>query len=151
MPLRRLETRVVVQAPRETVFRWVGDHRNAGRALEGVREWQPLDPARVTGVGARFRVRVSLLGVTAGTTLVLDRWDEPSVIGWHADGGPLRVRGRWTFVEHPSGTEVLLGIDYEPPGGALGAFGAGRLAGLARRRLDTGLDVLREAVEALGR
>lgn len=147
MPVRRLQTSILVQAPRQAVFSWVGDYRNAQTALEGVREWQPLDPARTTGSGARFSVRVGVLGLTAGTILVLDTWEEPSAIGWHADGGPVGVRGRWTFAEHPSGTDVTLSLEYQPPGGLIGALGADRLAGLGRHRLRAGLEAIREAVE----
>lgn len=147
MPVRRLETSILVQAPRQAVFRWVGDYRNAPAALEGVQEWKPLNPARTTGTGARFSVRIGILGVTARTVLVLDTWEEPSAIGWHADGGPVGVRGRWTFAEHPSGTDVTLSLEYEPPGGLIGALGADRLAGLGRHRLQAGLETIRAAVE----
>lgn len=147
MPVRRLQTSILVQAPRQAVFRWVADYRNARTALEGVREWAPLDPSRTAGAGARFSVRIGILGVTARTILVLDTWEEPSAIGWHADGGPVGVRGRWTFAKHPSGTHVTLSLEYEPPGGLIGAFGVDRLAGLGRHRLQAGLEVIREAVE----
>lgn len=148
MPVRRLQTSILVHAPRRAVFGWVADYRNAQTALEGVREWQPLDPARTTGSGARFSVRVGVLGLTAGTVLVLDTWVEPSTIGWHADGGPVEVRGRWTFTDHHSGTDVTLCLEYETPGGLIGALGADRLAGLGRHRLQAGLEAIREAVES---
>ncbi len=147
MPVRRLQTSILVQAPRRVAFDWVADYRNAPRALEGVREWEPLDPGRTTGSGARFKVRIGFLGVTAATILVLDIWEEPAAIGWHADGGPVGVRGRWTFAEHPSGTDVTLSLEYEPPGGLMGALGVDRLAGLGRHRLHAGLETIREAVE----
>lgn len=142
-----LETSIVIPALPASVFRWVADYRNARTALEGVRKWEPLDPTRTTGVGARFSVRIALLGVTAGTILEVDTWDEPRVIGWHSDGGPVTVRGRWTFAEHPAGTEVTLALEYDPPGGMLGRFGAGRLRGVARQRLHEGLEVMQEALE----
>lgn len=147
MAVRRLETGILVHAPREAAFGWVADYRNARRSLEDVREWEPLDPRRTTGPGARFRVRVALLGITAGGVLELDSWEEPEEIGWHAGGARLEVRGRWTFVAHPSGTRVGLALEYEPPGGPLGGFGMDRLAGLAKRRLQAGLETLRDAVE----
>ena len=147
MPVRKLQTSILIQAARPAVFQWVADYRNAPTALEGVRRWEPLDRTRTTGRGARFSVRIALFGLTAGTILELDRWDEPSVIGWHANGGPVEVRGRWTFSEHPSGTDVTLDLEYEPPGGLLGSFGAGRLAGLGRHRLDAGLEAMRESLE----
>ena len=147
MSVRRVQTSILVEAPRQAVFRWVADYRNAPAALEGVREWEPLDPTRTTGTGARFSVRIGVLGLSAGTILVLDTWEEPSAIGWHADGGPVRVRGRWAFAEHPSGTDVSLTLEYEPPGGLIGALGADRLAGLGRHRLQAGLEAIREAVE----
>jgi uncharacterized membrane protein len=144
---RSLETSIVVRAPRPAVFRWVADYRNAAIALEGVRRWEPLDPARTSGAGARFSVRIAFLGITAGTVLEVDTWDEPAAIAWHSDGGPVDVRGRWTFAEHPAGTRVTLFLEYEPPGGLLGRFGAARLAGVGRQRLDDGLEAMREAVE----
>ncbi|MGH7920436.1 MAG: SRPBCC family protein [Candidatus Dormibacteraceae bacterium] len=148
MPLRRVEASILVQAPSEDVFRWVADYRNASKALDGVRQWRPLDPARTTGRGARFKVRIAVFGITAGTTLEIDRWEEPRVIGWHADRGPVAVRGEWVFAGHPSGTDVRLTIAYDPPGGILGALGTRELGGLARRRLQAGLDTMRDAIEA---
>lgn len=147
MTARSLQAGVLVRAPRPVVFRWIADHRNARRVLEGVREWEPVDPRRSTGAGARFRVRIAVLGITAGAILELDAWDEPDRIGWHAEGGPVRVRGRWDLAEHPAGTDVRLHLEYEPPGGLLGALGAGRLAGIGRHRLDAGLEAMRRALE----
>lgn len=147
MAARSLRTSILVQAPRPSVFRWVGDYRNAPTALEGVRRWEPLDPAHTTGAGARFSVRIALFGVTVGTILEVDTWEEPAAIGWHADEGPVDLRGRWAFAEHPAGTQVSLFLEYEPPGGVLGRFGANRLAGLGRHRLEEGLEAMREALE----
>lgn len=147
MAARSLETSIVVRAPRPAVFRWVSDYHNAPIALEGVRRWEPLDPARTTGAGARFSVRIAFFGVTAGTTLEMDTWNPPDVIAWHADGGPVDVRGRWTFADHPAGTSVTLFLEYDPPGGLLGRFGADRLSGLGRQRLEDGLEAMREAIE----
>ncbi|MFZ0218224.1 MAG: SRPBCC family protein [Candidatus Dormiibacterota bacterium] len=143
---RRLEVGIVIGRLPEEVFAWLSDYRHAARALDGVRRWEPLGK-RTRGVGTRFAVEMATLGFAVATELEIDRWEVPSTLGWHAVGGPVRVQGLWRLEPHPAGTDVRLAIDYEPPGGALGALGARSLERIGRHRLHSGLEVMRDALE----
>ena len=148
MAARSLETSIVVRAPRPAVFRWVADYRNAAIALEGVRRWEPrIRRVPPVPAGARFSVRIAFLGVTAAPSWRWSTWDEPAAIGWALRR---RSRGRAGTLDvrrASRGHRVTLYLEYEPPGGLLGRFGAARLSGVGRQRLDDGLEAMREAVE----
>jgi len=146
MAARRLTARTEIARPPAEVFAWVADHRNVTGVLEGVERWEPLGP-RAEGVGARFAVRVSAAGLRLDTVLVLDRWDEPTAIGWHSLSGPVPQSGGWRFVPRRPGTRVELDIVYHPPGGAVGGLVASRVEGVVRGRLEVALDRMRDALE----
>jgi uncharacterized membrane protein len=146
MAARRFTARTVIARPAADVFAWVADPGHVPLVLEGVERWQPLD-GRAGGVGARFDVRVRALGVAAETVLVLDRWEEPRVIGWRSESGPVAHSGGWRFAPRGAGTEVALAIDYEPPGGVLGGLVAARVDGVLRERLQRALERMRDLLE----
>lgn len=129
----------------EDVFDFMADYRNVRRALDGVTRWQPR--GRATGLGARFDVEMTVVGLPLSGVLVLDRWDRPREIGWKSESGMVRQRGGWRFTPGAGGTEVQLLISYEPPGGALGNLAAGPLGGIVRRRLERALERTAELLE----
>lgn len=144
---RRFSASTVIAREPTAVFAWVADHRNAPRALEGVRRWEPVG-AQAAGRGARFRVAMDALGLPLENVLVLDRWEEPRAIGWHSESGLVPQRGGWRFRPVEGGTEVTLTIVYRPPGGPLGGLLAARADGLVRRRLERALVSMKVGIEA---
>jgi uncharacterized membrane protein len=144
--LRRFSARIVIARERLDVFAWVSDHRNVPSVLEGVDRWEPLgDPS--VGVGARFDVSMRALGLPLENVLVIDRWEEPRAIGWRSESGLIAQSGGWRFAPRAGGTEVVLTIGYEPPGGAIGGLLAGSVDGVVRSRLQRALERMRGILE----
>ena len=147
MAVRRFTARTTIARSPADVFAWVADHRNVPAVLEGVDRWEPLGD-RTTGAGARFDVSMRALGLPLESVLVLDTWDEPRAIGWRSESGLIAQVGGWRFEPRPAGTEVVLTIGYEPPGGVLGGLVAGRVDGVVRERLRRALERMRAVLEA---
>lgn len=149
MAPRRFTARTVIDRSPADVFAWVADPRHVPLVLEGIDRWEPLSD-RTAGLGARFDVSMRALGLPLENVLVLDRWDEPSAIGWRSESGLVAQSGGWRFQPHGVGTEVALTIGYEPPGGALGGLLAARVDGVVRQRLERALERMRDLLERPG-
>jgi uncharacterized membrane protein len=137
--------RTVVAQPKEVVFDFVSDHRNVRPILEGVTRWELLDEA--PGAGARYRVEMSLVGLSLGDVLVVTEWNPPKSITFENESPVAPVRGRWTFIDDPRGCLVQLRITYRLPGGWFGAVVSRRLEEILRTRIDAAMVALRTAIE----
>jgi uncharacterized membrane protein len=146
MAEHRFSAEITIARPPAAVFDWVADYRNVAEVLEGVDRWQPLQP-ETRGLGARFDVSMTALGVPLENVLVLDRWDEPSRIGWSSESGLLQQRGRWEFRPRGDGTSVSLTIGYVPPLGPVGQLVAGEVDSVVRGRLQHALDEMKRILE----
>lgn len=146
MSFREFSASTRIARPAADVFDWVADYRNVPSVLEGVTRWDPVGEA-TEGVGAQFDVEMGALGFRLSNRLELDRWQRPRSIGWVSRHGLISQRGAWTFAPRRGGTGVELRIGYEPPGGGLGGFLAGRLEGLVQERLHRALESMRELLE----
>lgn len=147
--LARLEfhASTVIKAPQDRIFDYFADYHHVAQVLEGVSRWQPIG-ARSHGVGARFSVEMSALGLPLRNVLRLNRWRKPREIGWVSESGMIKQEGGFTFAETDEGVRVDLRIAYEPPGFAIGAAVARRLDGLVRTRLQAALERIRDRLEA---
>ena len=146
MAPRWFTARTSIDRPPGDVFAWVADYRNVPRVLDGVERWEALGD-RTRGVGARFDVSMRALGLPLENVLVLDRWAEGRAIGWRSERGLIAQTGSWRFEPHGEGTDVTLTISYEAPGGALGGLLAARADDVVRRRLEAGLERMKEQLE----
>jgi uncharacterized membrane protein len=90
---------------------------------------------------------MSALGLPLENVLVLDRWDEPSTIGWRSESGLLQQSGRWDFRPRGEGTAVSLSIGYLPPLGVVGQLVAGEVDSLVRERLRRALEEMKRILE----
>ena len=149
MASRRFSAHILIARSAPDVFAWVADYRNLPAVLEGVDRWEPLGK-RTSGPGARFDASMRALGLPLENVLVLDTWEEPAAIGWRSESGLIPQEGGWRFEPRPGGTEVSLTIGYDPPGGALGGFLAGRVDWVVRERLRRALERMRDALEDPG-
>ena len=129
------------------MFDWVADHRHVRQVMEGVREWRPIGE-QASGVGARYQVEVDAVVVPLRAVLGIVEWERPRAIGWATERSPVSNRGRWTFRRKGRGTEVELGVSYEPPAGAVGAFLASRVEGIVEERVLEALQKMRRKLEA---
>jgi uncharacterized membrane protein len=146
MAEHRFSAGITVARPAEAVFDWVADYRHVAEVLEGVERWEPLQ-GETRGLGARFDVSMSALGLPLENVLVLDRWEEPSTIGWRSESGLLQQSGRWDFRPRGEGTAVSLSIGYVPPLGVVGQLVAGEVDSLVRERLRRALEEMKRILE----
>jgi uncharacterized membrane protein len=146
MAERRFSAEITIARPPEAVFDWVTDYRHVAEVLEGVDRWEPLQ-RETRGLGARFDVSMSALGLPLENVLVLDRWEEPRCIGWRSESGLLQQSGRWDFRPRGEGTAVSLSIGYMPPMGMVGQLVAGEVDSLVRGRLQSALEEMKRVLE----
>jgi uncharacterized membrane protein len=146
MAEHRFSAGITIASPPEAVFDWVADYRHVAEVLEGVERWDPLQ-RETRGRGARFDVSMTALGLPLENVLVLDRWEEPSCIGWRSESGLLRQSGRWDFRPRGEGTEVSLSIGYVPPLGVVGQLVAGEVDTVVRDRLQHALEEMKRILE----
>jgi uncharacterized membrane protein len=102
---------------------------------------------RTTGVGARYSVELSALGLPLRSVLRLNRWRPPREIGWISESGLIKQEGGFTFTPVAEGVRIELRIAYIPPAWAIGAAVARRLDGVVRRRLQAALERIRETLD----
>jgi uncharacterized membrane protein len=146
MAEHRFSAQITIARPPEAVFEWVADYRHVAEVLEGVDRWEPLQ-RETRGPGARFDVSMSALGLPLENVLVLDKWDEPTCIGWRSESGLLQQSGRWDFRPRGEGTGVSLSIGYMPPLGVVGQLVAGEVDSLVRDRLQRALEEMKRNLE----
>jgi hypothetical protein len=146
---QRFSAEIVIARPPDAVFSWVADYRHVAEVLEEVDRWEPMQ-REARGVGARFDVSMTALGFPLENVLVLDRWEEPTSIGWRSESGLLQQSGRWDFRPHPQGTLVSLSIGYVLPLGPVSRLVAGEVDGLVRGRLQRALAGMKRILEAEG-
>ena len=131
----------------ERAFDYFADHRHVAAVLEGVSRWEPIG-GKTSGVGARYSVEMTAMGIPLKNVLRLNRWSRPHEIGWVSETGLIRQEGGFTFREVAGGVRIELRIAYEPPASVIGAAVARRLDGLVRKRLQRALERIRDTLEA---
>jgi hypothetical protein len=138
---------VTEQSTPERAFDYFADYRHVAEVLEGVSRWEPIG-ARTKGVGARYHVEMTALGIPLRNVLRLSRWQRPNEIAWVSESGLIKQEGGFEFSEVPGGVRIRLHIAYEPPASVIGAAIARRMDGMVRRRLERALERIRETLEA---
>lgn len=131
----------------ERAFDYFADHRHVAEVLEGVSRWEPIG-GTTSGIGARYSVEMTAMGIPLKNVLRLNRWSRPHEIGWVSETGLIRQEGGFTFREVAGGVRIELRIAYEPPASVIGAAVARRLDGLVRKRLQRALERIRDTLEA---
>jgi uncharacterized membrane protein len=142
-----LSAGVTVKATPETAFDYFADYRHVAEVLDGVSRWEPMG-AKTTGVGARYRVEMTALGIPLKNVLRLSRWERPREIAWVSESGLVKQEGGFRFREVAGGVRIELRIAYQPPASVIGAAVAGRMDGLVRHRLERALERIRDVLEA---
>lgn len=137
---------VTVNATPERAFEYFADYHHVAEVLDGVTRWEPLGD-RSRGVGARYRVEMSALGLPLRNVLRLDRWRPAEEIGWISESGLVKQEGRFRFTRVDKGVRIELRIAYEPPASVIGAGVAKRLDPTVRSRLQRALERIRDLLE----
>jgi uncharacterized membrane protein len=138
---------VTVKTTPERAFDYFADYRHVAKVLEGVSGWEPIG-AITTGVGARYRVEMTALGIPLNNVLRLSRWQRPHEIAWVSESGLIKQDGGFSFREVAGGVRIELRIAYQPPASVIGATVARRMDGLVRHRLERALEQIQELLEA---
>ena len=137
---------VTVKCRPERAFDYFADHRHVAAVLDGVTRWEPIG-AKTKGLGARYDVEMTAIGLPLKSVLRLNRWRRPHEIGWVSESGLIKQEGGFTFKKVSGGVHVELRIAYEPPAAFIGAAIARRLDGTVRGRLKAALERIRDELE----
>jgi acyl-CoA synthetase (AMP-forming)/AMP-acid ligase II/ribosome-associated toxin RatA of RatAB toxin-antitoxin module len=139
----RVEETIFVDAGAERVWDVISDLSSYPGWMAGVTRWQPEGRKR-KGAGARYLMRLQVGSAQVGSLIEVVEWDPPGDIAWTSVTG-LDQRGRWRLRERRGeGTQVMLRLSYQSPGGIL-AYIADRVSSPMVRRL------LRETLRRLKR
>lgn len=141
-----LDASIVVDAPVETVFDFVDDWRNTTRYLRNLKRWEPVDPAKARGAGARFAVAFAAGPITIDGTMEVTEHERPGHVAFVSIDGP-KASGRWTFTAEGTSTRVDLRNTFELPGGIAGRVVRRFVEAQGRRDLQASLETLKELVE----
>lgn len=105
---------VVVNAPVAQVFEFWKNFENFPRFMENIESIQVIGPDLT-----HWKSKGPL-----GTSV---EWDAKTIavvenqkIAWQSTEGTIETHGAVTFEELEEGTKVTVGLEYQPPGGALG-------------------------------
>jgi len=141
----RLERQITIAAPPEEVWKAICDPVDLGRAMGAGMTVEPLDEDREPGLGARYRVLVSVGAALAGGNVEIVEYEPPRELAWVGFTG-VSHRLRLRLRAEAGGTRLTLRFSYDAPG-ILG--GAADLAALPRVRalLDEGLRSIKHEVE----
>jgi uncharacterized membrane protein len=137
---------VTARTTPERAFEYFADYHHVAQVLEGVTRWEPAG-GRSRGIGARYRVEMTALGLPLRNVLRLDRWRPPEEIGWVSESGLVKQEGRFHFGRVKDGVRIELSIAYEPPASVIGAAVARRLDPMVRARLQQALERIRDLLE----
>ena len=86
--------------------------------MSGITYWETVGD-RPSGLGARFRILVSVGAADVGGLIEMVEWYEPFDIAWHSVTG-VDHRGRWRIREHGRGrTRIELRFAYGVVGGGI--------------------------------
>ena len=106
---------VTIDAPREAVWRLVGDLAQHPRFLSDVTRFE-REGEKKTGLGARYNVRFRLGSAHAGGLVEVVEYDEPWELAWNSVRG-FDHRIRWRLRDAgASRTQVTLRLLYRTPG-----------------------------------
>jgi uncharacterized membrane protein len=105
---------IIVNAPVEQVFGFWKNFENFPRFMENIESIQVVGPDLT-----HWKTKGPL-----GTSV---EWDAKTIsvvenqkIAWQSTEGTIETHGAVTFEEVDGGTKVTVGLEYQPPGGALG-------------------------------
>src|SRR5947209_11999985 len=91
----RITINETIEAPVETVFAYVDDHRNTTKYMQGLTKWKPTT-AVTHGKGAQFEVAMKAGPTTLGSVVDITTWTENRAIGWKSIEG-FKQTGKWGF------------------------------------------------------
>ena len=113
----RIQESVTINAPREKVWEAVSEIKKANAFMDGIR-FTAIEGEETTGLRARYKIRLKAGSAEVGGVIELTEWDPPHELAWTSITG-IDQRGRWILRPAGKGTEAILRLGYQVPGGVL--------------------------------
>jgi hypothetical protein len=100
-----------IQCPLDSAFLYVSNFENDAEWWPGVIEAARLTPERQ--LGARYRQKNRVLGITYALTLRVDEYVHNSKISFRSDKSAIVFSGEYLFLETPAGTALTMNAKVE--------------------------------------
>jgi uncharacterized membrane protein len=143
----RIEERIEVAAPPDSVWDYVTDPGNYTEFMDGVTRWEVQGRTK-RGLGARYRMLIQVGSAEVGGLIEVVEWKPSRNMAWSSVTG-VDQRGRWMLRETGEGrTRVTFRYAYGVAGAGVAGLVAERVAARSlRRRFRRALVNLKGAVE----
>jgi uncharacterized membrane protein len=143
----RINEKVDISAPPQTVWDYLADPENYLRFMSGITHWE-VTGEKANGLGARYRILVRVGAAELGGLIEMVEWEEPYDTAWHSVTG-VDQRGRWRIRERDDGTS---NVEFRFAYGIVGGGPAGWITELSaapvlRRQMRRTLGQLKRQVE----
>lgn len=123
----RCTAHTVVAAPIEAAWEIVSDPECVLSFMSGVTRWE-VESDEPTGLGARYRMLMSIGSAEVGGLIEVVEWDPPCDLAWTSVTG-IDQRGRWRLRPAPGArTRVEIRLAYGVAGAGLAGWLAERIA-----------------------
>jgi len=136
-----------IEAPVETVFAYVDDHKNTTKYMKGLTRWAPTTDV-THGKDAEFEVAMKAGPRTLNSVVHITAWTENKTIAWKSVDGFTQT-GRWAFAKKAEGTTATFEMDYEFGGGIAGKMLARVADPVVRGNLEQSVTALKDLTEKL--
>jgi uncharacterized membrane protein len=137
-----------IDAPVETVFAYVDDHRNTTKYMKDLTRWQPVGDL-THGKGAQFAVAMKAGPKVLDSDVLITQWTENKVIAWKSERG-FKQTGKWAFRAKAGATEATFDMEYEFGGGIAGKVLAKVAEPVVKMNIESSVDELKRQTEKLG-
>jgi uncharacterized membrane protein len=137
-----------IDAPVETVFAYVDDHKNTTKYMKDLTRWRPVG-SQTHGKGAQFEVAMKAGPKVLDSTVLITQWTENKVIAWVSESG-FKQTGKWAFRARGGATEATFDMEYEFGGGIAGKVLAKVAEPVVKMNIESSVDELKRQTEKLG-
>jgi acyl-CoA synthetase (AMP-forming)/AMP-acid ligase II/uncharacterized membrane protein len=143
----RIEKQIVLDAPREEVWKLVSDLGSWERLMAPGLAQMEHRGGPEADCGSRYELRLHAGSAAVGGLVEFVEWDEPGELAWTSVTG-IDQRGRWRLRAGETGqTNVTLRFSYASPGGLVGALADRLGAPQVSRNLERSLENLKREIE----
>lgn len=137
-----------IDAPVETVFAYVDDHKNTTKYMKDLTKWKPVGE-QTHGKGSHFEVAMKAGPKVLESSVLITQWTENKVIAWVSQSG-FKQTGKWAFKAKPGGCEATFDMEYEFGGGIAGKVLAKAAEPFVKMNIESSVDELKRQTEKLG-
>lgn len=141
----------LAEAPLSVAFAYLDDYRTATTWMFGLSEFEPVDAAKIQGIGAQFNGTFAVKPIKLSSRVEITEWEQDALIALTSIKG-FKNSSTWRFsADGPTRTTLDVVFSYDLPGGLAGKA-LGRViepvVSLSVRKSD---EALRKGIEAAHR